>query len=109
MTFRMYSNEVYIENITSSYDLGRGSGGGQFDPVKIPSGTLRAGENKVKVHISIDSVAVEPRTRPDFFEFKLGSVVVTENFRLAALLLLSFTLFGVIYSKSRKRDMVKML
>lgn len=110
MTFRMYSNEVYIENITSSYDLGRGSGGGQFDPVTIPSGTLRVGENKVKVHISIDSVAVEPRTRPDFFEFKLGSVVVTENFRLAALLLLSFTSFGIIYArKSRKCDAVKTL
>ncbi|MDH5200410.1 MAG: hypothetical protein OEW93_05945 [Candidatus Bathyarchaeota archaeon] len=97
MTFRIYSNDVYVENITSSYELRRCSGGGQFDPVTIPSGTLRAGENKVKVHISIDSTATGPRTRPDLFEFKMDSAVVTENFRLAALLLFSFTSFGIIY------------
>lgn len=110
LTFRIYSNDVHVEDITSSYDLGRGSGGGQFDPVTVPSGTLRSGENKVKVHISIDSTVTEPRTRPDFFEFKIDSAVVTENFRFATLMLLSFTSFGIVYArKTRKRDVVKTL
>ncbi len=110
MTLRIYSNEAYVDDITSSYELGRCSGGGQFDPVTIPSRTLRSGENKVKVHISIDSTTAGPRTRPDFFEFKIDSAVVTENFRLATLLLLSFTSFGIIYArKSRKCDAVKTL
>jgi hypothetical protein len=109
LSYRIYSNGIQVENITDSYNVRHGSGGGWYDPITIPSETLRAGENIARVHISIDSTAAEPRTRPDYFEFKIDCVVVTENFRLAALLLLSFTSFGVIYAKSRKRDAVKTL
>lgn len=110
LTYRIYSNGIYVENITDSYNIRHGSGGGWYDPVTIPSGTLRAGENTARVHVFINSTATGLRTRPDSFEFRITSAVNTDNFRLAALIIFSFTSFGIIYvQRSRKRDSVKTL
>lgn len=97
LTYRIYSNDIYVENITDSYNINSGSGGGGFGPLKIPFETLRAGENTVRVHISFNSTVTEPRTRPDSIEFHINSAVITDNFRFIALILLSLTSIGIIY------------
>jgi hypothetical protein len=100
VTYRIYSNGFYVDEITHSYDIGQGGGGGWYDPVSIPSGTLRAGENTMKVQISFNSTANEPRTRSDSFEFQIYSEVVTNNYRLTALIVLLFA--SVVFIMARK-------
>ncbi len=95
VTYRIYSNDVYVNEITESYLIRHGSGGGWYDPVPIPHGTLRAGENTVSVYVSFNSTANEPRTRMDSFEFHIDPVVVTNNYRLTALIFLLFASVGL--------------
>ena len=90
VTYRIYSNDVYVNEITESYNIRQGSGGGWYDPVPITLETLRAGENTIRVHISFNSTANEPRTRSDSFEFQIDSEVITNNYRLTALIVLLF-------------------
>lgn len=100
VTYRTYSNDIYVNEITESYDIGHGSGGGWYDPIPIPPGTLITGENTIRVHISFNSMTNEPRTMIDSFEFQIDSVVVTNNYRLTAIIVLLFS--SVVFIMARK-------
>lgn len=98
LIYRIYSNDIHVDEITDTYDISSGIYGKWFGPIHIPLGTLRTGENTVRVNISLNSTAPEPRIRLDYFEFHIDSIVITDNFRLSALILVSFTSFGIIYN-----------
>ena len=100
ITYRIFFNEVFIHEIDDTYVIKDGRGGGGFGPFSLPLGTLRAGENTMKVHISFYSTANEPRTKTDSFEFHIDSVVVTNNYRLTALIVLLIA--SVVFIMTRK-------
>ena len=101
ITYRVFSNDVFVHEITDAYVIkGHLRGGGWYDPVSLPLGTLRAGENTMKVHISFNSTATEPRTKTDSFEFHIDPVVVTNNYRLTALIVLLIA--SVVFIMTRK-------
>ena len=61
-------------------------------------GSARArGDNSVRVVISINSKAAEPRSMIDTFEFKIDSDVITDNKKLSAVILSTFIPQFVIY------------
>jgi hypothetical protein len=97
VTYRIYSNEVYVDEIRHSFDPISGGGGEGYDPILIPPRTLKPGENSIRVVISIDSKAAEPRSTADAFEFRIDSVVITDNSKLAAVILLTFIPLFVVY------------
>jgi len=103
LIYRLYSNDIYVDEITDTYDISSGIYGKWLGPIHIPLGTLRTGENTVSVNISFNSTAPEPRIRPDYFEFHIDSIVITDNFRLSALILVSFISFVIIYNNRARR------
>lgn len=99
LTYSIYSNDEYVEEIHDSYDVRHCRGGGYFDPISLPLRTLRVGEDTVRVHISFNSTANEPRTRSDSFEFHIDSEVVTNNYRLTVIIVLLLALFVFIVAR----------
>jgi hypothetical protein len=93
VTYRIYSNEVYVDEIRHSFDPISGGVGEGYDPILI----LNSGKNSIRVVISIDSKAAEPRSTADAFEFIIDSVVITDNSKLAAVILLTFIPLFVVY------------
>ena len=86
LTYTIYSNGIYVDEIKSSYDINSGRGFQDYGLIVVPIQTLRVGENTVKITISLSSVAPTPRTGPEYLEFTIDSAIVTENYRLAAML-----------------------
>ena len=97
LTYRVYHNSVFLDEIRYSYDIGSGSGGGRYDLIPLPVKLIDAGENIVRIHISFNSIATEPRTKDDSFEFHIDSVVITDNYRLTVLILFTFTSIVMIH------------
>jgi hypothetical protein len=97
VTYRIYSNKVYVDEIRHSFDPISGGGGEGYDPIPIPPRTLKSGDNSVRVVISIDSIAAEPRSMADAFEFRIDSAVITNNNKLTAAILFTFIPLFVVY------------
>jgi hypothetical protein len=97
VTYKIYSNEIYVDEIRLSFDPISGGGGEGYNPILIPSDTLKSGDNSVRVVISIDSKAAEPRSTIDTFEFRIDSAVITDNKKLSAVILSTFILLFVVY------------
>ena len=94
---KIYSNEIYVDEIRHSFDPISGGGGEGYDPVPIPSETLKTGENSVRVFILIDSKAAEQRSTIDTFEFRIDTAVITDNKKLSAVILSTFIPLFVVY------------
>lgn len=101
ITYRIFSNDIFVHEITDAYMVTHLRGGGWYDPLLIPPGTLRAGENIVRVNISFNSTADTPRTRPDTLEFHIDSAIVTNNYRTTALIVILFYSIGLIMASKR--------
>jgi len=97
VTYRIYSNEVYVDEIRHSFDPISGGGGERYDPIPIPLRTLKSGDNSIRVLISIDSIAAEPRSTADAFEFRIDSAVITNNNKLTAAILFTFIPLFIVY------------
>jgi len=61
VTYTIYSNGIYVDEITSSYDINSGRGAQDYGLIIVPIKTLRVGENTIKITISLNSMAPEPR------------------------------------------------
>jgi len=97
VTYRIYSNEVYVDEIRHSFDPISGGGGEGYDPIPISPRILKSGDNSVRIIISIDSNAAEPRSTADAFDFKIDSAVITNNYKLTAAILFTFIPLFVVY------------
>ena len=100
VTYTIYSNGIYVDEIRASFDINKGRGAQDYGSIVILLQTRDVSENTIKVTISFNSTANEPRTKTDSFEFHIDSVVVTNNYRLTALIVLLFA--SVVFIMSRK-------
>ena len=99
VTYTVYSNGIYVDEIHSSYDIDGGRGAQDYGLIVVPIQTLRVGENAIKITISLNSMAPEPRTNPEYLEFIIDSAVITDNDRLTAALTVLLISMGILFRK----------
>lgn len=99
VTYKIYSNDIYVDEISHSFDSISGNGRERYDPVIIPPKTLKLSDNSIRVVISIDSKATETKSTADSFELRIDSFVTTDNNRLTAVILFTFIPLVAIYEK----------
>jgi hypothetical protein len=99
VTHTIYSNGIHVDEITSSYDIHSGRGAQDYGLIVVPIKTLRVGENTIKITISLNSMAPEPRTSPEYLKFIIDSAVVTENYRLTTVLTMLLVSIGIVSKK----------
>jgi hypothetical protein len=99
VTYMVYSNGIYLGEIDSSYDVNSGRGAQDYGPIAVPFQTLRVGENTMTITISLNSMAPEPRTSLEYLEFIVDSTVVTDNYRLTAVLTVLLVSMGIVSRK----------